>query len=301
VSDQFSASASALGYLYQVRYSLYLLLRGVREDPNCAISVERLDDVAFEENGQAIELIQLKHTIYAQQADLTDASERLWKTLRIWSLKLKEEPEKFRHILLSLVTTGVTGEGSAARRLREGKERQETEALAALRQSATSSSSKSNKAAYEAFMSLSLEQQQLLLSRIRIVDSHSNIIEVKDKIAAEFRVYTPYYEALYSRLEGWWFDKIVEHLVSTDQIDIVSGEDLTYKIWELSDQLKTDNLPNDFPEVIEMDESELSTKERVFVEQLKLILIGSRGCLKKALPADSVGLCAMQGKDTPPT
>jgi hypothetical protein len=27
----------------------------------------------------------------------------------------------------------------------------------------------------------------------------------------------------------------------------------------------------------------------------------SRGCLKKALPADSVGLCAMQGNVTPPT
>lgn len=47
----FDASASALGYLYQVRYALFVLLQGVKENPDCGISLERLDDVTFDDKG----------------------------------------------------------------------------------------------------------------------------------------------------------------------------------------------------------------------------------------------------------
>jgi hypothetical protein len=274
MSNQFSAAAPALGYIYQVRYALYALLRAIKDNPKSTISVERLDDVAFEKDGTSEELIQLKHTLYAQQADLSNASERLWKTLRIWSLKLKEEPASFFDLLLTLVTTGTTGDDSAANKLREDKNRDENKALKILRHTAETSKNKDNKAAYDAFLSLTFEQQQLLLSRTRVIDSHPNISGVKDKILGEFRVYTNHYEALLSRLEGWWFDKIVEHLINTDQINTISGEQLILKIRELNEQLKDDNLPNDFPDVIEMDETELSPRERIFVEQLRLIVVG---------------------------
>jgi hypothetical protein len=46
--SNFSAGPSALGYLYQARYALYLLLLAEEE---AALSIERFDDVAFEQNG----------------------------------------------------------------------------------------------------------------------------------------------------------------------------------------------------------------------------------------------------------
>jgi hypothetical protein len=45
MSRDFSAGESVLGYLYQSRYALYLLL--TRIDSN--ITIEKLDDITFEE------------------------------------------------------------------------------------------------------------------------------------------------------------------------------------------------------------------------------------------------------------
>ncbi|SEJ85095.1 hypothetical protein SAMN04488058_12326 [Deinococcus reticulitermitis] len=267
------ASASGLGYLYQVRYALYLLFDRVKDEPDCAVSIERLDDVAFESDGTAEELLQLKHTVYPARADLADASERLWKTLRIWSLKLKAEPADVERLVLSLVSTGYASDDSAAGLLRPNRQRDETEALRRLRETARNSKSKANKLAYEAFSDLTLEQQSLLLSRVHVLDNHPNIRAVRDKLLREFRVYTPRYESLYSRLEGWWFDRVVEHLMAPDQIHTLSGRELIDHLQDLVDQLRSDALPNDFPEQLEMDESELSPQERTFVEQLKLILL----------------------------
>ena len=79
--SNFSAGPSALGYLYQARYAMFLLLLAEEE---AALSIERFDDVAFEQSGTPYELLQLKHHL-GTNAALTDASSDLWKTIRIWS------------------------------------------------------------------------------------------------------------------------------------------------------------------------------------------------------------------------
>lgn len=269
-----NAAAAGLGYLYQVRYALYLLFARIKVDPNSGVSVERLDDVAFERSGSAEELLQLKHTVYPARPDLTDASERLWKTLRIWSLKFKNNEVDAARITLSLVSTGRASDDSAAAYLRPDNGRNVTEALRRLRQTATTSKSKDNRLAYEAFMALTLSEQERLLERIQVLDLHPNIQDVRDHLIREFRVYTRNYESLYTRLEGWWVGRVVEHLLRPDQIHTISGADLMDQIQELVDQLRSDSLPNDFPDTIELDESVLKPDERVFVEQLRLILVG---------------------------
>jgi len=70
--SKFSATASAQGYLYQVRYGLLLMFKAVQSNPQAEFSLERLDDIAFEQNGDPLELIQSKH--HVTPADLTDAS-----------------------------------------------------------------------------------------------------------------------------------------------------------------------------------------------------------------------------------
>ena len=67
------ASASATGYLFQRRYALLVGLRAIPNSPELEISIEKLDDVAFESGGEPRQLIQTKHHI-GKLGQLTDAS-----------------------------------------------------------------------------------------------------------------------------------------------------------------------------------------------------------------------------------
>ena len=72
--SDFSAAPSALGYLFQIRYALVLLLRA--DEPENVISIEKLDDVAFEEDGEPKQLLQFKHHVI-NSATLTDSSPKI--------------------------------------------------------------------------------------------------------------------------------------------------------------------------------------------------------------------------------
>jgi hypothetical protein len=80
--SDFSAAPSAMGYLFQMRSALVLLLRA--KEPESVISIEKLDEVAFDENGVPAQLLQLKHRVI-NTANLTDSSTDLWKTMRVWA------------------------------------------------------------------------------------------------------------------------------------------------------------------------------------------------------------------------
>ena len=59
LSDTFSASSQALGYLYQIRLALYLAMKDENIDKD--LGIELLDDVSFYSEGTPLELIQVKH------------------------------------------------------------------------------------------------------------------------------------------------------------------------------------------------------------------------------------------------
>lgn len=75
------ASEQMVGYLYQVRYALQLLLD--HDNTNYQINIEKFDDVAFNEDGSPRELIQLKHHVN-NGGSLSDSSTDLWRTLKVW-------------------------------------------------------------------------------------------------------------------------------------------------------------------------------------------------------------------------
>jgi len=108
VSD-FSAKDSALGYLFQARYALWLILDGPEERETV---LETLDDVVFETAGLASELLQTKH--HSAPATLTNNSAELWKTLRIWSTHVRNGEISVPSTALCLVTTAVAPDGSIA-------------------------------------------------------------------------------------------------------------------------------------------------------------------------------------------
>lgn len=58
----FSATAPALGYIYQVRLALCESLSRLRTGEAFSVSIETLDDVSFD-TGKARELLQAKHHI----------------------------------------------------------------------------------------------------------------------------------------------------------------------------------------------------------------------------------------------
>jgi hypothetical protein len=115
--NQFTAPASAVGYLYQARLALLLCIPHVNSGAEVEVSIERLDDVSFEKDGTAFELLQTKHHIN-RIGSLSNASPDLWKTLRIWAQAAKDDPSLPSRTKLALVTTAAAPAESAAALLR---------------------------------------------------------------------------------------------------------------------------------------------------------------------------------------
>ncbi|MCK5889186.1 MAG: hypothetical protein KAG19_04515 [Methylococcales bacterium] len=75
------------------------------------MSIETLDDVAFDKKGTPEELLQLKY--HGEPANLTDKSPDIWKTFRIWAEAfLNNEIED--DTSLYLITTELVQEDSLA-------------------------------------------------------------------------------------------------------------------------------------------------------------------------------------------
>lgn len=268
----FSAAPSALGYLYQVRYSLALLLEAT--EANCIVSLEKLDDVAFELEGEAVELLQFKHHV-SHRASLTDSSPDLWKTLRVWMSKLSEGSLDLSSTLLTLVTTSTAPEDSAAYLLREGRGRNEVEALRKLRTAGAASTSEVVKTAWQEFEAGGVPAQEALLTRIRVVDAAPDIQNARDRLEEILRFSTRpnFISALCDRLEGWWFRRAISHLRNPAQIPGISLGEARAQINDLAEQFKMDNLPVDFPVELDLDETDISPDERLFVEQLRVVMV----------------------------
>jgi hypothetical protein len=152
--SKYSATASLVGYLYQCRLALLETLKRLKTNPSLTVSIETLDDVVFECEGTPTEIIQVKHHIN-RQANLTDASSDLWKTIRIWC-DLQQDGITQNGAVLCMMTTATAPEGSAADFLRADK-RNITAAEKKLFQTAQTSVSQTNKEAYTSFLNLTPE------------------------------------------------------------------------------------------------------------------------------------------------
>ncbi len=267
------ASASAAGYLFQCRYALYAGLRAIPENPRLEISVEKLDDVAFEAQGEPTELIQTKHHI-GKHGSLTDTSADLWKTLLIWSKRVARDVDAPFRTRFTLLTTGAAPDGSAASFLRM-RERDEGGADKKLMQVVASSKNKGNVAAYQAFASLPEELRHSMLRAVYVLDGSPNIIDVREEIARELyhAARRDQIDHLVERLEGWWFRVIVKALTGAgpNAIPVLAIEQ---RVDELREEFKRAALPIDYktenpPPVVvaELD-------KRPFVRQLRRIQIG---------------------------
>jgi len=273
--NKFDATASMVGYLYQCRFALFKAIEATRDAPGADISIERFDDVAFEQNGDPVELIQTKHHL-AGKGSLSDASTDMWKTLRVWAERIAADPATVLSSRFFLITTAIAPSGSAASLLRADG-RNETEALALLEASVSTSTSATNAPAYEAFVALSPTLRVGLLKAMTVLDAAPDALDLQADIEAELHhaAKSQHIPALVERLEGWWFRQVIASLsiAGAPPIPVVAVD---AKIEELRESFHRDALPVDFAELDVTQEILDEHDGRPFVRQLRDIEVAPK-------------------------
>lgn len=277
---QFSAAASAAGYLYQARLGLALALPHVNASTGVEISIELLDDVAFEREGSPIELLQTKHHL-SRTASLTDASSDLWKTIRVWASQVAEDPSLPTRCRLVLITTGTAPAGSAASCLRptsgllSAQRRNPDEALRLLTEVAGTSRSRDLAPAFEAFLSLTPEMRASLLTSVEVLDHQPTLGDLEGVLDRQLQLAVPRGKASAARelLEGWWWPRVCRALMSQPPGRIAIA-DLETKLEEVREWFRRDALPISFADAVPSDEEAAGYEAFRFVRQLQGVGIG---------------------------
>jgi hypothetical protein len=271
VTDKHSAKDSALGYLFQLRYALLCGIRECKTHISHSISIEQFDDIALDSGGSPFELMQAKHSI--NPGDMGDASVSVWKTLGIWSKKVKGNPVAASDQRFILVTTANAPLGSALSKLRrDGTQRDVVGATETLLAVASSSKNQSTATARQLFAALEPELLKLLIGNVWVFDNSPNIIDVRDELEQELAFAAPRDQInnYTDYLEGWWCSRIIECLAGL-QDQSIQLYAIRNKIDELRDAFKFGNLPLD--ENIEKMPAvdTLPNDNRMIIRQMRLI------------------------------
>lgn len=268
--SEFDASASMLGYLYQIRFGLYLSLKKLPEvdDPEqFNLSIETLDDVAFDEQGTAIELLQTK--FHGSPGNLTNRSADIWKTIRVWIEAIKNDEVVLGKVMLTLVTTQSLPENSIAYYLSTESGRDTNKALNLMLE-ISAEKNITNQEGYAAFQSLSKAQKESLVNNIYVIGRSDNLLQIRSKICRYGRQYvaSEWVNAFVDRIEGVWFKWCIEALSKVPSGVINLGD-----VQELADRIRpeytTTNLPAEFTDALP-DILEINQDTRIFVQQLRL-------------------------------
>lgn len=267
------ASEQMLGYLYQVRYALALLLENDNSD--CQISIEKFDDVAFSKDDIPIQLIQLKHHIQ-HQGNLADASTDMWRTIEVWLDAISETPDILDGTNFLIITTATAPIDSAAFLLKKDSNRNPDTAYQKLKTVCFSSVNQAHQRYYDAFREAGEDTVKQLIRQIYIIDCASNIIDVEKDILKHIRYscIPKHQKMIYERLEGWWFKKAIDALCCDTPVFVNQNQVRSF-IVSVSQEYADDNLPIDILDIDDLQESNFSANEKIFHEQLKLICLGN--------------------------
>ena len=267
------ASEQMLGYLYQVRYALALLLENDNSD--CQISIEKFDDVAFSKDDIPIQLIQLKHHIQ-HQGNLADASTDMWRTIKVWLDAISETLDILDGTNFLIITTATAPIDSAAFLLKKDSNRNPDTAYQKLKTVCFSSVNQAHQRYYDAFREAGEDTVKQLIRQIYIIDCASNIIDVEKDILKHIRYscIPKHQKMIYERLEGWWFKKAIDALCCDTPVFVNQNQVRSF-IVSVSQEYADDNLPIDILDIDDLQESNFSANEKIFHEQLKLICLGN--------------------------
>lgn len=234
------ASSSAIGYLYQVRWALLELLRGSRTHPDMSLTLEKFDDVAWEDaGGDPLELLQLKHH-KPSKGSLTDMSPDVWRTLKVWMddprLRDSAGPR------LSIVTTATAPKGSAASFLRSSGRNIE-KAVELLNTAATQSTEKKKTAASRGqWLDLTEAERLGIVQRTFVLDEHARIENLDEALQEAVWLVAPRDRApdFIDALDAWWMKVAVDLLRKSR--GTVRVDELKAKIDDIRDSFHPENL-----------------------------------------------------------
>ena len=252
----------------------------VNRDSGVEVSVERLDDVTFEQHGSPTDLLQTKHHI-DRVADLTDHSSDLWKTLRVWAEATANDPSLPSRARMALITTGDAPAGSVAALLLPrasypaGKRREPKMAAQRLAFVAATSKNQELQKAFAAFLALSEKMRASLLSAVEILDQQPLITDLDALLDDALRMLAPKSKVSIARemLEGWWWPVICRAIIQSPAQTIAIA-DIENKLDEIREMLKRDGLTSDY-EQAEPTDAELAGYDAFpFISQLKLVGMG---------------------------
>lgn len=269
-TSQFDASASMLGYIYQIRFALYLSLRKLSDlaDPEqFNVSIEKLDDIAFDNDGSPEELLQTK--FHGDEGNLTDRSPDIWKTIRVWVESIKTGEISLGNVILSLVTTQAVAENSLASLLGVGPKRDIEEAQKIMSE-ICEESNQTNDKGYKAFKSLSVAERNSLLSSIYVVGRSENILKIRENMKPIARQSVPIQavDAFLDRIEGSWFKWAVEALSKTPS-GIINLGFLQELVESIRPEYALTNLPAEYVDALP-DAMDVDNDVRIFVKQMRL-------------------------------
>ncbi|UWF48374.1 hypothetical protein NYP20_24165 [Pseudomonas sp. N3-W] len=276
-ANQFDATASMLGYLYQARYALYLSLKKIREvsDPDeFFVSIEKFDDIAFETGGNPVDILQTKY--HGAEGNLTDRSTDFWKTIRVWADAITSSTAKLGAVSFTLITTQSAPVSGLVASLMPDVKRDVQAVKALLDGIAKEKTNDSNLPAYTAYDALQDWQKEQLISAINILCHSDSILDLTDLMKKELRttVEKKNEDAFLTRLEGEWFKRFIIAMSSEQEKEIRLGEIVSI-IDDLRSQFSLTNLTADYSEA-EPEDIDIESDGRNFVEQLRLIGMTNR-------------------------
>ncbi len=282
--SEFAAREPSLGYFYQIRYALYLLLSN-RNIQNPLLRIESLDDIEIEAPNQT-EIFQTKLKLKSK-ANLTNSSVDFWKSVRVWADNINNSRIDPTKTIFTLITTEEVSEDSFLKTMRDDLKSDTviSELVVKMDSIATTSKNATNKKAYDEYLSLSIENKKELIKNIHIVDSAADIDAITQKLRSALALSAPYnqIDSFLEILEGWWFRVAINHLLG--QKESLSFQELQSKVSSIRDSFSQDNLPNHFGKQLEITDQEAKdVKDKTYIKQLELIAISlSSNTAKRAI------------------
>lgn len=264
-----SAAASVLGYLHQTRWGLLELLRARTTDPDRSLTLEMHDDIAWEQDGEPSALKQLKLHVSTLR-NLTDASDDMWRTLRVWMDNGR--PRDPYGPTLTLITNSSAGAGSAAALLRDNADRDVSGAVKLLENAARDYKAKETLKAREQFLKLTPAEQATFVGRIYVADQSEDMDGVDLEVAERLRPGAPteQFDTYMDLVWAWWARTSIEMLKGR-RGPVKVAEVLT-ALERIRDQFTRDNLPI----LVEDDEIDIKAvvlqhDGRPYVRQLEIL------------------------------
>lgn len=269
-SNQFDASGSLAGYLFQCRLALLIGLQLVKKSANGHISIEKFDDIAFEDANYSKCLYQAKHHINAKS--VSDSSVDVWKTFRIWIDEFTNNTAASSGTRRILITTAIAPDDGAMAKLRAGSTKENrTAAASLLKIAASKSKNQTSLPGRKAFLALTDPELEVFLASITVIDGHANLSDVMTEIEGELILVSPSHASKVAEaLEGWWLSVIGKHLIGEGN-SLIPLQNIVKKAHEIGSLYGPDGLPIHDPSELNIKEYSEDDEAQIFVRQMRSI------------------------------